>query len=80
MRATALAPPPLLLLLLAAADVVGALDNNLSLVPAMGFNNWDEMPLKYKPWLGGTSFAEWDEFPATHPQDVRSTPEFKSGS
>jgi hypothetical protein len=55
----ALAPPPLLLLLLlATADVVGALDNNLSLVPAMGFNNWDEMPLKYKPWLGGFNESE----------------------
>ena len=27
----------------------------------------------YKSWLGGTSFAGWDEFPVTHPADTRST-------
>ena len=26
----------------------------------------------YAPWLGGTSFAGWDEFPITHPSDTRS--------
>ena len=35
---------------LPAAD---ALHNNLSLTPVMGFNNWDEMPLHYKPWAAG---------------------------
>ena len=28
---------------------------------------------EYKEWLGGTSFAGWDEFPITHPKDRRST-------
>ena len=27
---------------------------------------------QYKPWLGGTSFASYEEFPLTHPQDTRS--------
>lgn len=35
-----------------------ALHNNLSLTPVMGFNNWDEMPLHYKPWIGGFNESE----------------------
>eukprot|EP01044_Picomonas_judraskeda_P028181 COSAG03_NODE_9258_length_734_cov_1.108661_1_plen_60_part_01 len=40
---------------LPAAD---ALHNNLSLTPVMGFNNWDEMPLHYKPWAAGFNESE----------------------
>jgi len=42
---TPFAPLLLLLLLLQSTPWRAALHNNVSLVPAMGFNNWDEMPL-----------------------------------
>ena len=40
------------------SSAANALHNNLSLTPVMGFNNWDEMPLHYKPWIGGFNESE----------------------